>query len=87
MVFRPPREPWMATAGEIIRAERVARRLSQSDVAREIGMSRTIISEVEHGIRPASVRVLNRIAAALGVDPAVLRARYYSAVPPRLAAE
>ena len=51
---------------------RVARDLSQEGLAFECGLHRTYISGVERGVRNPTVRVLQKIAAALKAPPSRL---------------
>jgi transcriptional regulator with XRE-family HTH domain len=48
---------------------------SQEQLAFDCGLHRTYISGVERGVRNPTVVVLNKIAIALGVDPADLLRR------------
>jgi transcriptional regulator with XRE-family HTH domain len=55
-----------------LRRERERRAWSQGELAREAGMSRTSVSNLEgakHGAYPGTVR---KLAAALGVEPTAL---------------
>lgn len=55
-----------------LRRLRKERGVSQEDFATDSGFDRGYISGVERGVRNPSVLVLERIAAALGVDVAEL---------------
>lgn len=54
--------------GENIRRERIARGLSQEQLAFDAGMKRTYLSDLERGTRNPSVRALGRLAEALKMD-------------------
>lgn len=54
--------------GENIRRERIARSLSQEQLAFDAGMKRTYLSDLERGTRNPSVRALGRLAEALNMD-------------------
>ena len=66
-----------------VRSGRLARGLSQADLAREAAVHRTVIARVEDAglVRPSSLR---RIAAALGVTPTWLRRPFLGPKPYRL---
>lgn len=49
-------------------AARKARSWSQSDLSRVSGVHRSNINSAESGRRPAGVKVLGRLAAALGLE-------------------
>jgi transcriptional regulator with XRE-family HTH domain len=53
--------------GELIRAERLARGLSQADLARSVGISPSALSQVERGVRGLSGESLTRVWEQLGV--------------------
>jgi len=53
--------------------------LSQEEVAFRAGMNRAYLSDVERGSRNPTVRVVGRIAKALGVDPV----EHFRATPDR----
>ena len=55
-----------------LRRLRKEREISQEDFATDSGFDRGYISGVERGVRNPSVLVLERIAAALGIDIAEL---------------
>lgn len=54
--------------GSLLRAARYAARLRQVDLAECLGLSQTVISNVERGARPLSVMELRDWLRALGVD-------------------
>jgi transcriptional regulator with XRE-family HTH domain len=60
--------------GRNLRRQRLFAGLSQEALADAAGLDRTYVSGVERGIRNPTVRVLQVIAAALGVKPADLLA-------------
>lgn len=61
--------------GEQIRKERKHRRISQEKVAKELGMSRSTVSQIEAGvIREIGVRKLIRIMEYLGLEMRVRQA-------------
>jgi transcriptional regulator with XRE-family HTH domain len=55
--------------GERIRALRIERGLSQSKLARAAGISQGSLSHVEDGARPLSPATIDRLGAALGINP------------------
>ena len=55
--------------GRNVRAARLARGLSQEQLAFEAEMKRSYVSDLERGTRNPSVRALGRLAQALGVEP------------------
>ncbi|GGL65004.1 helix-turn-helix transcriptional regulator [Wenxinia marina] len=61
-----------ALAGSRIRARRLDRGLAQADLARAAGISASYLNLIEHNRRRIGGRLLNRIAAELEVEPAVL---------------
>lgn len=55
--------------GQHIRAARRLRRMSQQELAKSLGMSRTTISQIESGtVREIGVRKLMRILDSLGLE-------------------
>jgi transcriptional regulator with XRE-family HTH domain len=54
--------------GGRLRALRDERGLSQGDVAGAAGISVSMLSQLEHGHKGASVSTLSKLAAALGVS-------------------
>ncbi|NTW28876.1 MAG: helix-turn-helix transcriptional regulator [Coriobacteriia bacterium] len=55
-----------------LRRARLARELSQEQLANLAGLDRTYISSCEAGRRNATIRTIVRLAGALGIDPANL---------------
>ena len=58
--------------GQNVRAHRKAKGLSQEQLALDAGMKRAYLSDLERGTRNPSIRALERLATALGVEPAEL---------------
>ena len=61
-----------AEFGRRVRAQREGLRLSQIELAERAGLHFTYISDVERGQRNPSLLTALRLAAALGIDLAVL---------------
>jgi transcriptional regulator with XRE-family HTH domain len=59
-------------AGSRIRAQRQARGISQTALARQVGISASYLNLIEHNRRRIGGRLLSDIAAALGTDRAAL---------------
>ncbi len=58
----------MEEIGQRIRQARKSRKLSQSDLAQQLGMSRATISGIENGtVREIGIRKIMAICAALGL--------------------
>ena len=55
-----------------IRTLRLERNLSQLELANRVGVAQTAISQFETGVKTPRLETLGRIAAALGISPAVL---------------
>jgi transcriptional regulator with XRE-family HTH domain len=62
----------MADLGERIRMERLRRHLSLDALSAQSGVSRSMLSDIEHGNKVPSVLVLDHIATALGTSIARL---------------
>jgi XRE family transcriptional regulator, regulator of sulfur utilization len=62
----------LASLGERIRMERLRRHLSLEDLSGQSGVSRSMLSDIEHGRKVPSVLVLDHIATALGTSIARL---------------
>ncbi len=56
----------LSDLGERIRSARLRRRLSLDALAPQAGVSRSMLSDIEHGSKVPTVLVLDRIATALG---------------------
>jgi transcriptional regulator with XRE-family HTH domain len=54
--------------GEVIRIARITKRLSQGELAKKIGKSTTHVCNIETGKGSTTVKVLEKIAAALDTD-------------------
>lgn len=55
--------------GDNVRKERLARGLTQQELAGRLEMERSYLSEIERGIRNPTVRVLGSLAQALEIEP------------------
>ena len=53
--------------GKKVREMRLSKGLSQGDVARRLNLYRSYISGIERGVRNPSLKVVEKIAKALGV--------------------
>lgn len=53
--------------GKAVRKIRLKQELSQGDVARRLNLHRSYISGIERGVRNPSLKVIQKIAKALGV--------------------
>jgi transcriptional regulator with XRE-family HTH domain len=62
-----PRREFLAAFGRAIRRARKVRGLSQEALGFEAELDRTYVSGVERGTRNPTVRVVVRLASALGV--------------------
>lgn len=56
--------------GTVLRAYRQRARLSQSEVARRAGLDPSFVNRLESGQRSAERPIAERLANALGIDPA-----------------
>ena len=54
---------------EILRAVREGKNLSQSEVARRIGVKHATYHEIENGSSSPNLATIERIAAAIEIDP------------------
>src|SRR5260370_24362831 len=68
----------VVTVAEEVRRGREALRWSQAEAARQSGVSRTVVCEIEAGQRMPSLRTYERLRTALGLDTAAA-----VLVPPR----
>ena len=55
-----------------LRAVRIARLLTQRELAAASGVSFTTVNRLERGDVPAELRTVRKLATALGVEPAAL---------------
>jgi len=55
--------------GRNVRAARLRQGLSQEQLAFDAGMKRSYVSDLERGTRNPSVKAIERLATALGVEP------------------
>lgn len=62
----------LVTLGDAVRSLRQSQSLSQEELASRADIDRTYLGGVERGERNVSLRNIVRIAAALGVSPAIL---------------
>lgn len=62
-------KPLTKKLGEQLRKIRIQKGMSQGDIAKKLGVHRSYISGIERGIRNPTVKNLERLADALGVDP------------------
>jgi transcriptional regulator with XRE-family HTH domain len=58
--------------GRNVRRERRRLGKSQEELALDVGMKRSYLSDLERGTRNPSVKAIARLATALGVEPATL---------------
>jgi transcriptional regulator with XRE-family HTH domain len=64
--------PLLAALGAGVRELRIARGLTQEEVAHRSGMHVTYLSGIERGTRNVSILNLDRLAAGLGITLAAL---------------
>jgi len=57
--------------------------MTQAELARKIGVARSLINELESGKRSASVAVLNKLTKALGCPLVVLERKRVVVEPPK----
>lgn len=70
----PDARPLLVALGVAVRELRVARHLTQEELADRAGLHVTYISGIERGLRNASLVNLDRLATGLGVELAALMA-------------
>lgn len=58
----------MDNIGQKIKSERLKKRLKQYELAKEANISNTYLSDMEVGRSKPSLKTLDKIAKALGVD-------------------
>jgi transcriptional regulator with XRE-family HTH domain len=66
---------WRGIVGDNVRRLRVARGMTQEQLAFESRIDLTYMGGIERGRRNPSLLVMSRVAQALGVEPAVLLER------------
>jgi transcriptional regulator with XRE-family HTH domain len=59
-------EPIATAFATVLRTERLAKDLSQEDLAHEAGLHRTYVGLIERGLRNPTITATHRIAVALG---------------------
>ncbi len=68
-------DPVTVAFGRVLREQREARGLSQELMAEKADVDRTFISQIERGIRRATLTTLCKLSDALEVTPSTLVAR------------
>ncbi|GAB3115971.1 hypothetical protein GCM10027160_24170 [Streptomyces calidiresistens] len=68
---RPPKDP-LDHDPDAVRAAREAAGLTRTALAREVGVSLSLMSEIESGTRNCTPERMAEIARVLGVDPDLL---------------
>jgi transcriptional regulator with XRE-family HTH domain len=58
-----------ATFGQNMRVKRVARGVTLEALAHDVGLSYSYVGELERGRRNPTLRVVEKLAKALGADP------------------
>ena len=71
----PEKEQVVLGLGEVIRAFRIARELSTSKLAKDVGIDRTCLDQIEAGKRSPTIDLLWRLAKGLMVPSSELVAR------------
>lgn len=61
--------------GQVLREQRMARGLSQEELALSADVDRTFVSQMERGIRQPTLTTLLKLSRALEVQPSTLVAR------------
>jgi transcriptional regulator with XRE-family HTH domain len=67
-----PQGEFYLALGQKVREARKAAKVTQEQLARAVGLSRTSITNFEKGRQPIYAHVLVRVAQALGKDPSHL---------------
>lgn len=60
------------TFAEQIKQARLSLGMTQDQLAERLGMEQADLSDLEQGQRNVQLTTINRLATALGVDPAIL---------------
>ncbi|MGC3964140.1 MAG: helix-turn-helix transcriptional regulator [Rhodocyclaceae bacterium] len=71
-----------AQFGLVVRTQREALALSQEQLAERADLNRSYLGEIERGVAMPSLATVIKLAAALGVTPSSLLARYEEGAPP-----
>lgn len=66
----------MLDTGQIIRALRKAKGLSQTELAAQIGVTKSMINKYESGVRSPSLEALSKICYSLNISPEQLLGIY-----------
>ncbi|WP_183775763.1 helix-turn-helix domain-containing protein [Phenylobacterium haematophilum] len=61
---------WNRVVGRNVRRLRLARKLTQEDLAGEAGLAMRHLGRIERGTSSPTVAILARLADAMGVNPA-----------------
>jgi transcriptional regulator with XRE-family HTH domain len=65
-------EMLVSALARVLEARRQARQMSQEELARRAGLSRTYLSDIERGLRNISVLTLHKLAEALDSQASVM---------------
>ena len=69
---------WLREIGAMLRSHRKARKMTQEDLAKVIGVDRSYISKVEHGEQNMYISTLGSICSALGLTIDIHTPKGYS---------
>lgn len=72
MAMKPQDCSLVQVFAENVRRHRLARRLSQEELAERAGVHRTYVGMLERCEKNVTIYNIERIASALGVEPAIL---------------
>ncbi len=62
-------EPYTASMGRVLRAQRNQKGFSQEELAHRVGLDRTYISLLERGLRLPTLGTLVKLSGALDIPP------------------
>jgi transcriptional regulator with XRE-family HTH domain len=65
-------EMLVSALARVLEARRQTRQMSQEELARRAGLSRTYLSDIERGLRNISVLTLHKLAEALDSQASVM---------------
>ena len=85
IVITPPMERFYKEFGRLLREFRERAQLSQLDVSKRVGLSRTSITNIELGRQQVSLHLLFSLASAVGTNPQSLLPASEFALPEELA--